>query len=43
LLKSAGQQAVFLACSALVLVWLIIAATMKPPPRPAHATAARAT
>jgi len=43
LLKSAGQQAVFLACSALVLVWLIIAATMKPPPRSAHATAARAT
>jgi MFS family permease len=43
LLKSAGQQTVFLACAALVLVWLIIAATMKQPPRPAHAAAARAT
>jgi len=38
-LKSAGQNGVFFACSGLVLVWLIIAATMKPPPRPAHAAA----
>jgi MFS family permease len=42
LLKSAGQQAVFFACSALVLAWLIIAATMKPPPRPARASDSRA-
>jgi MFS family permease len=41
-LKIAGQNGVFFACSGLVLVWLIIAATMKPPPRPAHAAAAAA-
>ena len=38
-LKYAGQEGVFFACSALVLVWLIIAATMKQPPRPAHTSA----
>ena len=31
LMKSAGQNAVFFACSGLVLAWLIIAANMKPP------------
>ena len=31
LVKSAGQNAVFFACSGLVLCWLIIAANMKPP------------
>lgn len=36
-LKYTSQEGVFLACSALVLLWLIIAATMKQPPRPAHA------
>jgi MFS family permease len=35
LLKSVGQNAVFFACSGLVLAWLIIAANMKPPPRKA--------
>ncbi|PTB21261.1 MFS transporter [Trinickia symbiotica] len=35
LLKSVGQNAVFFACSGLVLGWLIIAANMKPPPRKA--------
>ncbi len=35
LLKSAGQNAVFFACSGLVLAWLIIAANMKPPLRKA--------
>ncbi|HEX7682837.1 MAG TPA: MFS transporter [Trinickia sp.] len=30
LMKSAGQNAVFFACSGLVLAWLIIAANMKP-------------
>jgi predicted MFS family arabinose efflux permease len=33
LLKSQGQSSIFLACSGLVIVWLIIAATMKQPPR----------
>jgi len=41
-LKYTSQEGVFLACSALVLVWLIIAATMKQPPRPAHASTASA-
>jgi MFS family permease len=31
LMKSVGQNAVFFACSGLVLAWLIIAANMKPP------------
>jgi len=38
-LKYTSQDGVFFACSALVLVWLIIAATMKQPPRPAHTSA----
>jgi predicted MFS family arabinose efflux permease len=33
LLKLDGPSAVFFACSALVLAWLIVAAWMKPPPR----------
>ncbi len=33
LMKSAGPNAVFFACSGLVLGWLIIAANMKTPPR----------
>jgi MFS family permease len=33
LLKVDGQSAVFLACSGLVLAWLIVAANMKPPPQ----------
>ncbi|MEX3582352.1 MAG: MFS transporter [Burkholderia sp.] len=35
LLKTGGANEVFYACSALVAVWLIIAASMKPPPRKA--------
>jgi MFS family permease len=35
LLKIDGQSTVFYACSALVLAWLIIAASMKQPPRKA--------
>jgi MFS family permease len=35
LLKHGGADTVFLACSGLVAVWLIIAAGMKPPPRKA--------
>jgi len=38
-LKYTGQEGVFFACSALVLLWLIIAATMKQLPRPAQAPA----
>ncbi|MCG7399418.1 MULTISPECIES: MFS transporter [Caballeronia] len=33
LLKLDGPSAVFFACSALVLAWLLVAAWMKPPPR----------
>ena len=33
LLKVDGPSAVFFACSALVLAWLIVASWMKPPPR----------
>lgn len=35
LLKSQGQSSIFLACSGLVVAWLIIAAAMKQPPRKA--------
>lgn len=37
LMKSAGPNAVFFACSGLVLGWLIIAANMKTPPRKVQA------
>jgi len=37
LMKSAGPNAVFFACSGLVLGWLIIAANMKTPPREVQA------
>ncbi|SAL14762.1 major facilitator transporter [Caballeronia sordidicola] len=39
LLKVDGQSAVFFACSALVLAWLIVATNMKPPPQKIRRTA----
>ncbi|MDR5749500.1 MULTISPECIES: MFS transporter [unclassified Caballeronia] len=38
LLKVDGQSAVFYACSALVLAWLVVAANMKAPPRKVQRT-----